>query len=433
MSDRHVVVVSVDAMVYEDLAYLSQLWAFAPVWERTARVDRVRSIYPSVTYPCHATMMTGVYPESHGVVSNDQPTLLERSSPWRHMRADVKGRTIFDEAKAHGLTTAAVFWPTTGNDPSIDWLVDEYWPQHGESLEQCFRDSGSTEEVMREVVLPNLHHVANRVRQHPYCDQFVMSCACDILRKFTPNLLMMHPANVDAYRHETGLFTSKVDSGLQETNLWFAQLMKAADDAGILEKTDFFIVSDHGQLGVTRNVALNALLEERGLIELDAQGGIRDFTAFAKSNGLSSLIYLKHPEDPEAVARTQKVLDDLWYGEMAGIGRVFTAEEAHSEYHLAGDFSFVVEGDGYTSFSNDWLPPRIRNLDNRDYRFGRASHGHLPEKGPQPTLFAFGPHIQPGVVLPTAQLVDEAPTFAHCLGFDMPDADGRCLRELFGE
>ena len=67
----------------------------------------------------------------------------------------------------------------------------------------------------------------------------------------------------------------------------------------------------------------------------------------------------------------------------------------------------------------------------RNYRFGRATHGYLPEKGPQPTLIAFGPHMKPGVVLKNANLVDEAPTFAHALGFEMENTDGRCLTELF--
>ena len=119
--------------------------------------------------------------------------------------------------------------------------------------------------------------------------------------------------------------------------------------------------------------------------------------------------------------------------EMAGIGQIFTEAEAREQEHLGGSFSFVVETDGYTSFANDWTRPLVRPLDNRNYRFGRASHGHLPEKGPQPTLFAFGPHMKPGAVLKNARLVDEAPTFAHALGFEMPTADGRCLTELFND
>ena len=431
MKDRHVVVVSVDAMVYEDLETLSKLYTFEEIWDQTARVDRVRSVYPTITYPCHSTMMTGVYPETHGIVNNEKPIVCERSSQWQHMRDMVHAKSIFDYAKEAGLTTGAVFWPVTGNDKNIDYLVDEYWPQHGESSEQCFRDSGSSEEVMQKVVLPNLKIIENRHRQHPWCDAFVMQCACDMLATFKPNLLMVHPANVDAYRHQTGLFTQKVETGLHETNLWLAQLIKAADDAGILDKTDFFIVSDHGQQAIRRCIALNVLFAEKGLIDVAEDGSIRDWTAFAKSGGLSALVYLKRPGNADDLARTRAVLDELMASETAGIGQIFTEEEARRDHHLGGSFSFVVEGDDYTSFSNDWVRPLVKPLDNRNYRFGRASHGHLPEKGPQPTLIAFGPDIKPGIVLENARLVDEAPTFVHALGLTMENVNGRALTELF--
>ena len=60
--DRHVIVVSVDALVYEDLETLSRLSAFRSIWSRTARVNRVHSVYPTITYPCHSTMQTGLIP-----------------------------------------------------------------------------------------------------------------------------------------------------------------------------------------------------------------------------------------------------------------------------------------------------------------------------------------------------------------------------------
>ncbi len=429
--NRHVVVVSVDAMVYEDLETLSQLYALSDIWSSTARVDRVRSVYPTITYPCHATMMTGVYPDRHGVVNNDMAILGATATPWQHMRESVRVKTIFDYAKENGLTTAAVYWPVTGNDKNIDYLIDEYWPQHGESTIQCFRDSGSSEEVIEKIIKPNYKLVEGRHRQHPYCDAFLMQCACDILRQYKPNLLMIHPANVDGYRHQTGLFTTKVTSGLHETNLWLCQLFDAARQAGIYENTDFFIVSDHGQMNIRRAVALNALLAENGLIEVDENGKILDFTAFSRSGGLSACIYLKNPKDGQAWTRTYDVLKSLRDSEVFGISEVFTEQEAREKHRLGGEFSFVVETDGYTTFSNEWTRPLIRSLDNHNYRFGRATHGYLPEKGPQPTLIAFGPHMAAGARIENAALVDEAPTFAHALGLHMENTDGKVLEALF--
>lgn len=431
MSKRHVVVVSVDALVYEDLETLSKLYALAPRWDKMARVDRVRSIYPTITYPCHSTMMTGVYPDRHHIVNNEAPILGVEHCLWQHFRSSVKAPSIFDAAKKAGLTTAAVFWPVTGKDLAIDYLVDEYWPQHGEDSVTAFRDSGSSEEVIEKIVKPNLKYLEGKHRMHPYADAFVMGCAADMLRNFQPDLLMVHPANVDSARHASGLFTSAVTNALYDTNLWLEELFKAAEDVGIYEDTNFFIVSDHGQIEIRRSVALNALLAEEGLLDVAPDGTLKDWTAFAKSGGTSALVYLKDPADQVAWNKTKIALEKLRDSEVCGIGEILTEAEARERYHLGGDFAFVIETDGWTSFSTSWLKPVQKPLDNSDYRFGRATHGHEPEKGPQPTLMAFGPDIQPGAHLDTARLVDEAPTFAHALGLTMPDTDGHCLTELF--
>lgn len=425
----HVIVISNDAMVYDDLETLRRLPNFNRLWERMAIVKRVRSVYPSLTYPCHTTMMTGVYPDKHGIVNNETPQVLVPSSVWHLFRKDIQGTDLFDAAKAAGLTTAAVFWPITGNHPHIDYLVNEYWPQNEqESLRDCFAHSGSSPEVMDKAVDPNLCRLRSRV--HPYCDDFIYGCACSIIREFKPNLLMLHPANLDAYRHQRGVFSDLVTHGLHEIDDWMGSLVKATEDAGIYDNTDFVLVSDHGQLNIVRTVAMNAVFHEHGLIEEDENGNITDYTAFSKSSGLSAQVYLKHPDNPVVLARTHAVLSHLCDDGVYGIGRVYTAEEVRREEHLAGGFSFVLETDGYTSFSNDWVRPLLRGKDLSDYRYGNATHGHHPDKGPQPTMFAFGPNIRSGAVVERAQLTDEAPTIAKLLGIWLNNADGCPLEAI---
>lgn len=429
---RHVIVVSVDAMVYEDTEALSKMSCFKELWHRTARVNRVKSVYPTITYPCHTTMQTGLYPDKHGIVNNEQAIMCEKSSLWQHMRSYIKGKTIFDWAKENGLTTAAICWPVSGNDPSIDYQVCEYWPQTPEETTiECFVNSGSSPEVVEKVIKPNQGIIENRHRQHPWADAFFMACACDMFREFKPNLMMVHPGNVDAYRHETGLFTDKVTQGLYETNLWMTELIKAVDDVGLLDETDFFMVSDHGQINARRCIAPNVKLAEAGLIKVDKNGNITDWRAFCKSGGFSCLVYLKDPDNKKDYEETKAVLDALCAEEVYGISRVYTREEVQKEEHLSGDFAFCLETDDYTTFSNDWVRPLVKKLDNQNYRLGRATHGYLPHKGPQPTLFAWGPDLKEGAVIENARLVDEAPTFAKALGIDMTGTDGRCLTELF--
>ncbi|HPJ02864.1 MAG TPA: alkaline phosphatase family protein, partial [Candidatus Limiplasma sp.] len=420
---KHVIVISNDAMVYEDLETLKTLPNFSRLWDKMAFVKHVRSVYPSLTYPCHTTMMTGVYPDKHGIVNNETPEMLVRTSVWHLFRKDIRGTDLFDVAKKAGLTTASVFWPVTGNHPHIDYLVNEYWPQdEQETLRDCFANSGSSPEVMEKVVDANIHRLVNRT--HPYCDDFIYSCAGSIVREFKPNLLMIHPANIDDYRHKSGVFSDLVTHGLHEVDNWMGTLIKATKDAGIYEDTDFIMVSDHGQLNIVRALAMNAIFRENGLIETDEAGNITDYTAFCKSSGLSAQVYLKNPDDRNAYARTYEVLNRLCDDGIYGISRVYTAGEAQREEHLSGGFSFVLETDGYTAFNNDWVKPVLRPKDVSDYRYGNATHGHHPNKGPQPTFFAFGPDIQPGAVVERARLVDEAPTIAKILGVRLDGADG---------
>ena len=91
----------------------------------------------------------------------------------------------------------------------------------------------------------------------------------------------------------------------------------------------------------------------------------------------------------------------------------------------------MLETDGYTTFSNEWRRPLVRSYDTTDYKTGRATHGHHPAKGVQPTFFAFGPDIEEGVVIENARLVDEAPTIARALGLEMKDVDGRVIEEIY--
>lgn len=428
---KYTIVISEDALLYEDWAVLKQLPAFSSVWEKAAMVKRMRSVYPTITYPCHTTMRTGCFPDRHGVINNEQTILGEVSSLWEHFNHIVKVPDIFDYARKAGMTTASVFWPVTGKHPNIDYLVDEYWPQHPEEDEvECHRDAGSSEEVM-EIIRANAHFFRGHQRKHPWGDEFINACACDIIRKFQPNLLMLHPGNVDGYRHEAGVNSMKAVHGLHECDLWLSDILQALDVAGIREETNIFVVSDHGQMDVQGSIHINVLLAREGLITLDEEGNVADYTAIGKSTGASCQVYLKDPEDRNAWEKTRQVLEKACAEGVYGIERVFTREEVEKLEHLSGDFSFVLETNGVYSFGNDWREPPVRTFDTRDYKLGHATHGYLPDKGPQPTLLAFGPDIKPGAVVERGCIADIAPTVAHSFGVEMPDVDGRVISEIF--
>jgi len=85
---------------------------------------------------------------------------------------------------------------------------------------------------------------------------------------------LIHVGNIDAYRHETGVFSKKVEKGVIECDEMLSRLIAAAKEAGTFENTDFIVVSDHGHLDASRIVNVNVRLRQEGLIRTD-EGGAR--------------------------------------------------------------------------------------------------------------------------------------------------------------
>lgn len=426
---QKLIVLSADAMVYEDLAYLETLPNFRKYLSGGCRIEKVRSIYPTITYACHATMASGVYPDKHGLSGNLNFVPGNLTPPWHWFYDELHFKeNIFKSAKEAGYSTAAVYWPSTGGNPYIDYLIDEYWTQGPEdTIPEAYARSGSSPEVV-EIIRQHMDGVV--LRSHPNSDYFAMGCALDILAKYAPDLMMIHPANIDGLRHRTGVFSQAVRDEVKRTDDWIGQLMETVEHNGDLDVTNFVLTSDHGQLNIVRTVNLNVFLADAGLITVGPEGEFLDWQAYCLSGGLSGLVYLKDPADQGLYEKVYCLLNHMRDEGIYGISQVFTREEFR-KLHLDGEFSFVIEADGYTSFGDRWTRPVVLDRNNNDdYRYGRATHGHLPEKGPQPVFVAKGPAFRDGVVLPAGRLVDEGPTFAAVLGLEIPGADGHPVREL---
>lgn len=141
-------------------------------------------------------------------------------------------------------------------------------------------------------------------------------------------------------------------------------------------------------------------------------------------------MYLADKNDKGLYRDVYQLLSNMAKEGIYGFMRVYTAEETREKYGLFGDFSFVLEGDGYTGFG-EWLTrPLVRGFDASDYRFSKGTHGHDPDRGPQPTFIAMGPSFKGGVTVEHGDLKNHAPTIARALGFSMPDAEGVPVEEI---
>ena len=436
-TDQKVIVISFDAMVREDIRdTLSQYPNFRYVIEHGSEVETMRTVYPSITYPVHASIMTGTTVGKHGVIGNELEMFgVKGFHPWRWERKYVSPETptVFDYAHDAGYTTAACFWPVTGNDPHIDYLIPEVWDYQGDqNVFGCdvLRKYGTQPAVNERICRVHEHYLYEDPEDMPPCDSFLTACSRDLINLFKPDVLFIHFGLIDAYRHKFGVFSQELTDKLIWMDRFLGVLMETAREAGVFDKTNFILMSDHGQMDIEKVVCINRLLIDAGFIRVNAKDNVVSWDAFERSNAQSCAIFLKDPTDKDLYDRVYSALTEWAKNPAYGIQRIYTAEECKAEEGYYGDFSFVLESDGKTSFANHWNPPVVHNPSSGDYTLNKATHGYQPDCGPQPPFLACGPAFKQGVHLDRRSVLDVAPTVAKILGFDMPTAEGKVLTEL---
>jgi len=428
-------VLSMDAMVHEDVAYMMTKPNFRKIMEKRAEVEKVLTVYPTSTYPAHTSLMTGCYPKKHGVFSNFPLKVFngDTISHWPLYKKSVFVEDIFAAAKRAGYTTASVYWPICGKNPNIDYIINEYffyYPDDYKHVEEIFAEQGANEAALK-AVRENMH-LFPRVEggknpQAERFDGFLMGCTCSLIRNEQPDIILVHNCILDTYRHSSGVFSDLVLKGLDRTDEWLGDVIAAMEDAGIYEETNFIILSDHGQREYTRTVHINKLLAQGGFIDIAPNGTVYDWQAYSQTNGKSTTIHLRDKDNKLLYQRVYDYLLELQKNPEYGIEKIYTMEELAERYGQGGPFAFMMETDEETYFGNAFTGDLIVNVPEETRR---ASHGYMPEKGAQPVFLAHGPAFRNGAVLPNAKVVDIAPTLAAIMGQTLPEADGRPLTEL---
>lgn len=89
--------------------------------------DGVIGVLPTLTYPSHTTILTGVSPAVHGIYSNTTFDPLNKNAQgWYWYSEDVKVPTLWDAAHSAGITTANVYWPVSVG-AHVDYNLAQLW------------------------------------------------------------------------------------------------------------------------------------------------------------------------------------------------------------------------------------------------------------------------------------------------------------------
>lgn len=201
------------------------------------RADSMQPAFPSLTFPNHYTLVTGLTPDHHGIVNNTMHDAKLGKFALRDRAATSDGRwwaqgtPLWETANRHGLRTATMFWP--GSEAEIHGYRPDYWFPFDDAVTSVQR----VDQVLAWLDLP----AAQR-----------------------PSFITLYFDAVDHAGHQAGPDSVQVDQALDEVDAAMARLVAGLRARALFDHINIVVVSDHGMASVP---AANSILMDQ-LVDL---------------------------------------------------------------------------------------------------------------------------------------------------------------------
>ena len=364
-SRPHVVLVSFDGF---HPGYLDRFDTphFDRLAARGTRAAGLVSVFPSLTFPAHYSIATGLHPEAHGVVGNrffDPARGAEFSYRRRNDAQDGTwwgGEPIWVTAETQGMVSAAFFFPGTEAD------IGGVRPSHWRPYDGRVANRERIEQVLAWLALPPAER---------------------------PHLITLYFSLVDGAGHRLGPDHPHMRRSVESADGLLGELMGGIDALPHAERVALVVVSDHGMAAPDpdRATVLPPVTELAGVRIVEAGPAL-------------SL----HVGDP---ARARALRDRL--NARLANARAYLREELPDHLHASGnprlgDLLVMPTGLGMVQLAADNRPPA-------------GMHGWDPTLPEMHGIFlAAGAGIVSGVTLPAVEAVDVYPLVAHLLGLAPP-------------
>ncbi len=415
--------ISLDAAYYDDAQTLLSLPNLGRLADKGVFCDQMQTIYPSLTYPVHTSLLTGCYPDKHGIDHNERfmPKLPARKRPWYWDASDIKAETLHQAAHKAGREVASVLWPVSGHNPYVRYNFPEVHALPGEQqtlkvlrygsfgwLAQSELKYGRTRPSTKQ---PHLDRFAGLLVQkliekqyHPPKVPSITDVEPSAKTKaiHMPDFISLHLVDLDAARHHHGVHSSEAQAAMIRLDSCVGRLLGALEQVGVMDDTVVAVVSDHGQADIGCVIALDEWLKSSGV------------PARAQTLGMGAYIRCDR-------GAYQQVFDALsLHMEELRISHIYTKQELRA-MHAPEGILIAVEPEEGVAF-----------VDHIDQEVEAATHGFGPgHPAAKCLLWLFGPPFLSGARLRTAHVVDVAPTLARAVHLDLPGAQGRVLEEAF--
>ena len=370
----YVVLVSFDGF-RPDYLHRFHTPSFARLAARGARADGLVTVFPSVTFPGHYSIATGLYPEAHGIVGNRFFDPL-RDDEFDYRGDDARdgswwgGEPIWVTAEMQGMVTAAFFFP--GTEADIGGVRPSHWRPYDGGVPNAERIA----QVLAWLALPDGER---------------------------PHLVTLYFSLVDRAGHDLGPDAPGMRQSVEAADRLLGRLLDGVDALPHAARVALVVVSDHGMAAPDPD-RLTVLPDVADL------SGVRLVAA-----GPAMSVHVGEP------ARSRALRDEL----NAGLphARAYLRAEIPARLHVRGsprigDILVIPEGRGLVGFRR--VVERVRLL------LRPGMHGWDPHLPAMHGIFlAAGPGIEAGVTLPPVEAVDVYPLVSHLLGLTPhPDVAG---------
>jgi predicted AlkP superfamily pyrophosphatase or phosphodiesterase len=381
-----------------------------------AHARGVNGVWPTVTYPSHTTLLTGVSPAEHGIYNNlefDPKNTF--ANAWYWYSQQIRVPTLWQAAHEAGLSTASIGWPVSVGATAVDVLIPEYW-----RVARLTDVDPSDALLLAAVSRPDDLLQKMQARLGPYMrgndpsppgDEIKTRYALDILKNQKPKFMTIHLSSLDEQQHGHGPFSPEADQDLEVIDGQLAQLFAAsrANDP----KAVAVVVSDHGFVHITHKVNLMQPFMRAGLVE---SGGA--WKALPWSGAGMAAVMLHDPADSQIQVQVRDLLKSMKADPNNGIAEVLE-RDAIKQRGAFPDASFlVIMKLGYYALS-DATSPLLSEVQRP-----LGSHGFSPEYPEmRAAFFIAGPGIAAHRDLGLIDMRRIAPTVAQLLGVHLSTAN----------
>jgi predicted AlkP superfamily pyrophosphatase or phosphodiesterase len=384
----------------------------------------VVGVYPTVTYPSHTTLLTGVAPNEHGILNNlEFDPLHQHGESWYWYAEQIHAPTLWQAAHAAGLATASIGWPVSVGAP-VNFLIPEYW--------RLFRPGAelnpSDVDLIAALSRPDGMLQAMQHRLGPYMlgndtslsgDATKTRFALEILHLHKPAFMTIHLSSLDDAEHGHGPFSTEANQDLEALDGMLARLFAAAhaNDAHAVS----LVVSDHGFAPITRRVNLYPAFLDAGLIQgsVDAKTQMLTVASWQATpwmaGGMAAIML--HDTDAHTETRVRELLQGLKADETNGIAEILERGAIEQRGGFPGAAFLVVMKLGYT-LANDASGDRVSDISG-----SHGSHGFSPAYPEmRASFFMSGSRIAHNRDLGVIDMRQIAPTVAAVLQVPFPSA-----------